>query len=291
MRKIEPYFNDPVKEKLKAEANKKPSPSDNKPLAQSKLEQALTQGAAHKFDSKVYGMRIVKDKLKEIFDEKCAFCECNISVGSHLDVEHYRPKKKYYWLGYEWSNLLLACPICNRDNKKTKFPLGTPSNIVNTPPVMPSGELNEAKCHILSPELLAESPLLLHPAIHDPSEHLKFLPNGDVEGITEEGKESIKVFGLRRDKLVIERKEIIWDMQVELLKAVSTNSSEKLHEPIFQIIEKLCHRFERKKPFLGFTQAILNNFEEFIVQNQTNGIVFLAEQQKMMNAAAQKILS
>jgi Transposase, Mutator family len=55
---------------------------------------------------------------------------------SYGDVEHFRPKGgvrqdekdkllpvDYFWLAYEWSNLFLACQICNQRFKKNLFPL------------------------------------------------------------------------------------------------------------------------------------------------------------------------
>src|SRR5207244_3555440 len=64
--------------------------------------------------------------LNELFHKKCAYCEGKVSGHFPLDAEHYRPKKEvtegrtrlgghpgYFWLAYEWYNLLLACRDCN----------------------------------------------------------------------------------------------------------------------------------------------------------------------------------
>jgi hypothetical protein len=116
MIKITPYFDD---EPIELWEN-----ASQKGKGASAIEQAiLSKGKKHKFDNKIYGSKTAKEKLKEIFNKKCAFCETNTHAGAHKDVEHYRYKSLYYWLGYEWTNLLLACQICNRDFKKTQFPL------------------------------------------------------------------------------------------------------------------------------------------------------------------------
>ena len=68
--------------------------------------------------------------------------------GHHIaygDVEHYRPKAGYrqdaedplgrpgyYWLAYEWSNLLFCCQICNQRFKRNLFPLVDPARRAET---------------------------------------------------------------------------------------------------------------------------------------------------------------
>ena len=122
MVKIDPYFDDAPPE-LSADASKKHYKSKHNPNGDAKIDLALSQRSAHDFDINVYGSTVVKDKLKTIFNYKCGFCETNTHVGAHKDIEHFRFKKHYYWLGYEWSNLLVSCQICNRDFKNTQFPL------------------------------------------------------------------------------------------------------------------------------------------------------------------------
>lgn len=87
------------------------------------------------FDSNIFGNKEVKDALIAIQDYKCCFCESKIGHISYGDVEHFRPKAGwvqgneplnkpgYYWLVYEWENLLLSCQICNQRNKRNFFPL------------------------------------------------------------------------------------------------------------------------------------------------------------------------
>jgi hypothetical protein len=83
--------------------------------------------------------------LAHIFDGKCAYCEKKITGGFFGDAEHYRPKGKvtvkergqvqtvmhdgkphpgYYWLAYDWRNLVPACELCNSsDGKMNQFPV------------------------------------------------------------------------------------------------------------------------------------------------------------------------
>ena len=89
-----------------------------------------------------YSSKPVKKLLVDIHHGKCCFCETWFAESINLDVEHFRPKAGvrqdldqkedelpgYYWLAYRWDNLLLSCNACNRQFKKTLFPLKNPSD-------------------------------------------------------------------------------------------------------------------------------------------------------------------
>ncbi len=89
------------------------------------------------FDRTIYGHPEVKERLIAMQHGKCAFCEAQVTHISDGDVEHFRPKGRvrqsrtgkrfypgYWWLAYDWSNLILACIKCNQRNKGDLFPLG-----------------------------------------------------------------------------------------------------------------------------------------------------------------------
>ena len=42
------------------------------------------------------------------------------------DVEHFRPKSKYWWLAYCYENYLYSCQMCNQRYKKAEFPIFGP---------------------------------------------------------------------------------------------------------------------------------------------------------------------
>lgn len=117
----------------------------------------------------VYAHPEVKRTLREAQDDKCAYCEtCN--PGSHEVVEHYRPKMGwrqerehplqapgYFWLAYEWENLLFACDRCNdRGHKQNLFPLVNPTR----------------RATAARPATRGEEPLLIDPYITDPEQHI-----------------------------------------------------------------------------------------------------------------------
>jgi hypothetical protein len=165
------------------------------------------------FQSKVW--RFLKHWLLEnVFHGKCAYCEIKIEAGFLGDAEHYRPKGAvtefdggkqlpvqrngqphggYYWLAYDWMNLVPSCQRCNAvEGKRTQFPIqGT--RVFDETEGPDSKTLNEI-----------EQPYLLHPydSKHDPRDHLVFSPDGKVVGLDEIGKQSIKVLDLNRSTLV-----------------------------------------------------------------------------------------
>ena len=83
-------------------------------------KQAVTEllsGENKKIKKSIFKHKSVINSLQEIYHNKCAFCE---SILDNINVSTYRPKSKYDWLAYEWSNLMPICPACN-SNKRDKF--------------------------------------------------------------------------------------------------------------------------------------------------------------------------
>jgi uncharacterized protein (TIGR02646 family) len=275
MVKIEPYFDNAPLELWEQVSQKRYKKEKSNPDGKSKIELMLFQKSKHDFDGDIYAAPFVKDQLKTIFQNKCGFCETNTHAGAYKDVEHYRFKKHYYWLGYEWTNLLLACQICNR-HKSTQFPIENETHRVKNHPIHSSGAFDTVHCHILSPRLCAEKPLLLHPAIHDPAKHLCFLPNGTVEGISANGRSSIQIYDLNRDELVKKRFAIISkiikfiiDMYLIGIEGLSGIEKETWMTTILKAaINHLKSKIEDKTTqYIAFRQAIFNHFEPFVVDN------------------------
>jgi 5-methylcytosine-specific restriction endonuclease McrA len=151
--------------------------------------------------------------LFEAFGYKCAYCEANHSDGYPVQVEHYRPKggvtqfgtrvdhPGYFWLAYEWWNLVPACANCNsphRDpltglahsGKKNDFPIG--GTRVETPSADPEQWQDE---------LIAEQPLLLNPYFDKPEDHVDFDESGVPFAKTPRGQATIKTCDLDRISL------------------------------------------------------------------------------------------
>lgn len=74
-----------------------------------------------------YNQTEVKEALKIESKNKCMYCESNVSHVAHEHIEHIKPKaqNKFPELTFEWSNLGLACPVCNM-NKGAEYDNDTP---------------------------------------------------------------------------------------------------------------------------------------------------------------------
>ena len=64
-----------------------------------------------------------KPQLIRETNGRCAYCEVRFNAVAYGDVEHYRPKKNYWWLAYSYDNYLPSCQLCNQKFKKDKFPV------------------------------------------------------------------------------------------------------------------------------------------------------------------------
>lgn len=157
---------------------------------------AGTAAEAFKFDNRIYGAPTVKNALKAMQFEKCAYCEGKFAAFCYGDVEHYRPKgysqqkrggpatrPGYYWLAYAWENLSCSCEPCNRKRKLNVFPLEDPGKRA-------TGPIGIAE----------ERPLLLDPTGEDPRPHVRFRANV-AEKASARGQASIDLFALDRVEL------------------------------------------------------------------------------------------
>ena len=136
----------------------------------------------------------VQRALLAAFHNKCAFCESFTTEASPITIAHFRPtssavgldgvasRQHYWWLTYEWTNLLPICSDCNR-SKGSRFPIrGTRAD---------QGESFDR-----------EGRLLLDPCTDDPASHLVFFSDGTVASDTDQGKTTIDALALNRPHLV-----------------------------------------------------------------------------------------
>ena len=166
--------------------------------------------------------------LTNVFNGKCAYCEAPISGSFFGEGEHYRPKGKvtildsgrkvavkignaahpgYFWLVYDWKNLVPSCQECN-NRKSDLFP------IAGTHVGAPSPTFEDLDRD--------EKPLLLHPYRDDPRQYLMFGMNGVVAAKDDNaiGSNTIRVFGLDRAELAERRKRRQEQTLAYLLKVI-----------------------------------------------------------------------
>lgn len=140
-----------------------------------KLLAATTKEEKSRAEGK-YRHEKIKDALVNMFHGKCAFCESKITHVDYGHIEHFKPKSlpAYRALAFEWTNLLLACAVCNgAEHKGVKFPLA------------------------------ADGGPFVNPCDDEPNDHFDFIYDqiaklATVVGKTTRGKTTEKLIGLNR---------------------------------------------------------------------------------------------
>lgn len=199
-------------------------------IATQQLVAAFQAGCVPEFTDLYKEQKAVYVSSDGSFHGKCAYCESFIGADQPGDLDHFRPRGRvtdadghevrirnrdgqqvphpgYYWLAYDWENLLPACADCNRTSgqkanrqigKWDKFP------VRGLHAVNPGEETNE-------------QPLLLNPVFQDPSQHLEIKDIGVFLSRTEEGGTCIDIFGLNdRVDLVASRKRMYTDTRYKV---------------------------------------------------------------------------
>ena len=188
-----------------------------------KQDPALT---ASKFWQRVRPeLRADAAELAERFHHQCAFCDARMEHVQHPHVEHYRPKGRAEFEGFmfHWSNWLFSCGRCN-ESKWKHFP----------------------DC--------GGTPCLLDPTMDAPEQHLVFYRQ-DIEGLTDRGRESIRLLALDRSPLSRERAS--WLVKVGSLLLLASCAEE---QPVQSEARRLliwC--LQEHAPFCAMTRAFLSH--------------------------------
>lgn len=105
--------------------------------------------------------RELRPVLEQLSDGKCWYSEARDKV-SYWEVDHYRPKKLYPWLAFDWRNLRLCGGKPNR-RKTDEFPL----------------ENEASRASAAYPDTRGEHPLLLDPICWSDPDLLTFKADGE----------------------------------------------------------------------------------------------------------------
>jgi hypothetical protein len=198
------------------------------------------------FDQRLWA-RLKEWLLKNVFAGKCAYCE-TVEARSSYHAEHFRPKGRvmlrvegvrrptsrrarthdeegqeidhpgYFWLAYNWMNLLPSCNDCNTARgKRDYFPVARTHVCVRRLTDQERATLRQQRIEsaaragvfFLQPEDLdaLEERQLLHPYLDNPEEHLVFGEFGAVAPRDDSpiGEQSIITYDLRSEKLRVAR--------------------------------------------------------------------------------------
>lgn len=229
------------------------------------------QECEYKFKSSVYANKIWKKQLLRDQSNKCCFCESKIKHVDADDVEHFRPKGEskqsisdienkpgYYWLAYDWDNLLIACPRCNRREKSSLFPLLNP----------------DERAYCSNKNIDAERPVYINPCKEEPQNfitfHEEYLVGIDDEG---RGQRTLEELNLNNESLRVIRKRHLDSVStiIELVNYILTNHinaeySEMPHTKLDLLDRSIVHlSIYLEDQYAGMVRS---NFESEIKQLQ-----------------------
>ncbi|WP_431241479.1 AAA family ATPase [Flavobacterium sp. P21] len=181
----------------------------------------------------------IKEALMHYFYQKCVYCETRLDAAEQATIDPFRPRngargldnKKYapdhyWWLAYDWDNMMLSRNTCNTKYKRDLFPL--------------TDERLRAEVYAVGDMLLREEAPLIDPCIEHPEEHLKFEDNGMVVPHTPKGKATIEILGLNRSGLVRQRGDKARELHLKLkILALDKDANKLLAESLIPYIEEI----------------------------------------------------
>lgn len=236
--------------------------SDKVKAAKEHLAQSASHGERQerlRFDMSI--LNAVSDDLVKACNNKCVYCESPLDPSSIIDIENFRPKggargfdtnqyapMHYWWLAYEWDNLLVSCQICNQKYKRDYFPL--------------EHERLRSPIGATGNELLKEQALLIDPAMDNPSEHLEFNENGYVRELTKKGKVTIEILGLNRTDLIEGRQNEaeFFRNRLEIMQT-TTDFSNQFARDLVEYI-KVLYSENPTQPYTAMQRTLFDNWYE-----------------------------
>lgn len=198
-----------------------PLASDGARVARRRIAEYMRRDPAYReqrripLDESLYEAPEVASALRELFRDKCAYCEREVTaenggpahfrpLGHATDMSGEDSRDHYGWLAYDWTNLLLSCSACDKA-KGDKFPV-----IGRRAPRLTLASDVEA----------IERRELVDPTRDEPSRHLRFLANGRCRSVDRMGAVTIATLGLNRGRLLSGRKEAAANMRKRFERAI-----------------------------------------------------------------------
>ncbi len=234
----------------------------NERKTQKRRESCIRDGKYHQ--KKEFHQRFkqsdIKEKLKSIYNDKCAFCEQEIieCIDNKLEdcsstIEHYRPKSIYYWLAYSWDNLLWCCHRCNQ-NKGNSF------KILKSQAELKKSFQEAIHCSAILYQD-KEEPFMIHPELESVLNKLTF-ENGIIDSNDSRVKYTIAICKLDREELNEKRLKIIKQFIIE------TKKRNRLNKSYQDILDNLKKNFmDENSEFRALKFWILKNHKALIEKN------------------------
>jgi hypothetical protein len=251
------------------------------------------QPQAKGFEFKEYKAPDVVVKLRELFYNKCAYCESDL--GDAIEIEHFRPKggvhqlphPGYWWLAHEWTNLLPSCVPCNQRRRQHLVTETTTEaefrQMQAARAKVPHGKANQfpiAGTRAMTPtcDLAAEQALLLDPCVDDPENFLRWSGAGDYSVVlavstTNDAQQraltTIGVFALNRLNLVQSRTRVLNELRYQrasilrdLEEDVLQGGSPRLLARAVRRVEEMRRQAAAEQPFTAMVKEFVDAFAE-----------------------------
>jgi len=206
-------------------------------------------------EKNLYKVGSVQKKLKEIYHLKCAFCEKKL-LDAPKHIEHYRPKKYYYWLAYSWDNLLLACGECNSAKGDRFATKNTPASYQNEP--------FEDIHHFGDHYDTIENPLIINPEKEDILTLMQYDKEANIFSTNERVSHTIEnACKLNRLELLEKRMSILNDFSSEIEQHYLLFTKRGDLTRFLPTIQMFIEKATKENEFYSFRYYILNHVEEF----------------------------
>jgi len=206
-------------------------------------------------DSKnLYKVGSVQKRLNELYHLKCGYCEKTL-LDSPKHIEHYRPKKTYYWLAYSWDNLLLSCGECN-SAKGDRFEVENEKVIYRDEPFSMIHGLGKGYDTL-------ESPLIVNPEKEYILDTLSFDKKGHISTSDKRMNHTINACNLDRQALCGLREEILVDFIEEMEGHYLYFKEKKDVSRFVPTVQQFLNACRVENKFYAFRYYIINNIELF----------------------------
>lgn len=229
-----------------------------------KRTEIINNGIYNEEYSDRYKLDDIRNALIAIYKHKCAYCEQKME---RYNVEHYRPKKIYYWLAFSWDNLIMACPDCN-GFKGVHFDLG----VGRTRVVFDNTEANIRIVNSSSAEYdVVEEPKMVNPEVTNPHGLIRFQMSGIIESDDDRFKYTIEKCKIDRTYLNDDRRKILDVFKRDIRSAMLEPDPNTRKVQIKTIVTKFRDDSQDDEfPFLAFRRFAIENGWLNIISKELN---------------------
>lgn len=220
---------------------------------------ANISSASYSDAKNLYKVGSVQKQLNKLYHLKCGYCEKTL-LDTPKHIEHYRPKKTYYWLAYSWDNLLLSCGECN-SAKGYRFE--------TTHAKISYAKESFEQIHTFGNHYdRLEEPLIINPEKEDILDQLHFNNKGEVYSSNIRVNHTISSCNIDREALCKLRESILIDFIDEMEGHYFYFKEKKDISRFIPTVQQFINNCKIENEFYAFRQYVLNNLKEFF-ENRT----------------------